>query len=78
MENCLKHPDIMLVNDFYSGLLVHSDEHENPNRFDHDVLYTFIDGQEWVITEFDLGKLLGCEFYRELFEAPRLIMFGTL
>ena len=34
-------------------------------------MYTFIDGDERVITEFDLGKLLGCEFYGELFEASR-------
>ena len=34
-------------------------------------MYTFIDGHERVITEFDLGKLLGCEFHGELFETPR-------
>ena len=61
----------MLVNEFYFGLLIYADEYENLNRFDSDVLYTFIDGQEWVITESDLGKLFGSEFYGELFEAPR-------
>ena len=50
----------MLVNEFYSGLLIHAEEYENPARFDYDVLYTFIDGQEQNITQFDLGKLLGC------------------
>ena len=34
-------------------------------------MYTFIDGQERVIAKSDLGKLLSCEFYGELFEAPR-------
>ena len=61
----------MLVNKFYSGLLIHADEYENTTRFDSNVLYAFIDGQERVIIESDLGKLLGCEFYGELFEAPR-------
>ena len=61
----------MFVNEFYSGLLVHSDEYENLFRFNHDVLYTFIDGHERVITKSDLGKLLGCEFYGELFEVSR-------
>ena len=61
----------MLVNEFYSRLLIHADEYENPSRFDYDVLYTFIDEKEWVIIKSDLGKLLGCEFYGELFEAPR-------
>ena len=59
------------MNEFYSGLLFRSDKYENPPRFNYDVLYTFIDGHERVITESDLGKLLGCEFYGELFEAPR-------
>ena len=61
--------NLMFVNEFYSGLLIHSNEYENPPRFNHDVLYTFIDGHERVITKSDLGKLLGCKFYGELFEA---------
>ena len=56
----------LLVNEFYFGLMIHASEYENLVRFDFDVLYTFIDGQEWVIIEFDLGKLLGCEYYGEL------------
>ena len=50
--------------------MIHASEYQNLVRFDSDVLYTFIDGQEWVITESDLGKLLGCEHYGELFELP--------
>ena len=61
---------LLLVNEFYSGLLIHANEYENPVRFDYDMLYTYIDGQEWVITESDLGKLLGCEYYGELSELP--------
>ena len=61
----------MFVNEFYSRLLIRSDEYENPPRFNHDVLYTFIDGHDSVIIESDLGKLLGCEFYGKLFEAPK-------
>ena len=53
----------LLVNVFYSRLLMHADEYENPVHFKSENLYTFIDGQERVITESDLGKLLGCEFY---------------
>ena len=30
------------------------------------IFVNVIDGQEWVITESDLGKLLGCEYYGEL------------
>ena len=33
----------LLVNEFYSGLLIHAKEYKNPVRFDFDVLYTFID-----------------------------------
>ena len=54
---------LLLVNEFYSGPLIHASEYENPVRFDSDVLYTFIDEQERVIIESDLGKLLGCEYY---------------
>ena len=34
----------LLVNKFYSRLLIHAIEYKNPIRFDSDVLYTFIDG----------------------------------
>ena len=61
---------LLLVNEFYSGLLIHAKKYENLVRFDSDVLYTFIDGQERIITEFDLEKLIGCEFYGELSELP--------
>ena len=60
----------LLVNEFYFGILIQAKEYENPVRFDSDVLYIFIDGQEWIITESDLGKLIGCEFYGELSELP--------
>ena len=59
------------MNEFYFGLLLRSDEYENLSRFNHEVLSTFIDGHERVIIESDLGKLLGYEFYGELFEASR-------
>ena len=58
-----KHYSPLLVNEFYSGLIMHADEYENPIRFKSNNLYTFIDGLERVITESDLGKLIGCEFY---------------
>ena len=60
----------LLVNEFYSGLLIHASEYDNSVRFDSEVLYTFIDGQERIIIESDLGKLIGCEFYGELYELP--------
>ena len=34
----------LLVNEFYSGLLMHTDEYENPVHFKSENLYTFIDG----------------------------------
>ena len=61
---------LLLVNEFYFGLLIHASEYENPVRFHFDVLYTFIDGQEWVIIESDLEKLLGCEYYDGLSKLP--------
>ena len=61
---------LLLVNEFYSGLLMHADEYENPVYFKSDNLYTFINGQERIITESDLGKLLGCEFYDGLSKVP--------
>ena len=36
----------LLVNEFYSRLIRHADEYENPTKFRSDNLYTFIDGQE--------------------------------
>ena len=62
----------LLVNEFYSRLIRHADEYENPTRFRSDNLYTFIDGQERIITESNLGKLIGCEFYDGPFELPSL------
>ena len=61
----------MLVNEFYSGLLLRSNEYENPPSFNPEVLYTFINGHEKIIIESDLGKLIGCEFYGDVFEASR-------
>ena len=61
---------LLLVNEFYSGLLIHVEEYENPVCFRHDVLYTYFDGQECVITKSDLGKLLGYEHYENLYETP--------
>ena len=61
----------MLVNEFYSRLLLRSNEYENPLKFNLEVLYTFINRHEKIITESDLGKLIGCEFYGDVFEAPR-------
>ena len=60
----------MLVNKFYSGILVHAKEYESPIRFRYDVLYTYFDGQERVIIESDLAKLLECDHYGYLYEAP--------
>ena len=61
----------MFVNEFYSGLLLRSNEYEDPLRLNLEVLFTFIDGYERIITKSDLGKLIGCEYYRDVFEALR-------
>ena len=66
-----KYYSLMLVNEFYSRLLLWSNEYENLPRFNPEVLYTFINGHEKIIIEFDLGKLIGYEFYGDVFEAPR-------
>ena len=60
----------LLVNEFYFGLIMHVDEYENPVRFKSNNLYTFIDGQERIIVESNLGKLIGCEYYGEPSELP--------
>ena len=60
----------LLVNEFYFGLIRHTNEYENPARFRSDNLYTFIDGQERIITKSNLGKLIGCEFYDGPFKLP--------
>ena len=66
-----KYYNLMLVNEFYLGLLLQSNKYEDPHRFNSEVLYTFIDGHERTITESDLGKLIGCEYYGDVFKAPR-------
>ena len=53
----------LLMNDFYSGFLVHVDKYENPVKFKHNVLYTFFDGKKHILSETDLGKLVRCENY---------------
>ena len=35
----------LLVNEFYSGLLMHADEYENPVHFKSENMYIFIDGE---------------------------------
>ena len=65
-----KYYSSVLVNEFYSGILIHAKEYENLVRFRYDVLYTYFDGQKRIITESDFGKLLGCEHYGDLYEAP--------
>ena len=60
----------VLVNEFHFWILVYAKEYENPIQFHFDVLYTYFDGQELVITESDLGKLLGCKHYEDLYKAP--------
>ena len=68
----------LLVNEFYSGLIMHADEYENPMRFKSNNLYTFIDGQERIITKSDLGKLIGCEYYGEPFELLSLYLVESV
>ena len=60
----------LLVNEFYSKILIHVNEYENPVKFKYDALYTFFDGQERVISQENLGKLIGCEDYIDPYEVP--------
>ena len=59
----------LLLNEFYSRLLIHANEYENPVRFRNDSLYMFFDGEEHVISQEDLGKLIDCEDYDGPYEA---------
>ena len=65
-----KHYSPLLVNEFYSNLIMHADEYKNLVRFKSNNLYTFINGQVRIITESDLGKLIGYEYYDEPSELP--------
>ena len=60
----------LLVNKFYFGILVHADEYKNIVRFRDDVLYTFFDGKEHILSEIDLGKLHGREHYTGPHKTP--------
>ena len=41
-----KHYSPLLVNEFYSRLIMHADEYENPVRFNSNNLYTLMDKKE--------------------------------
>ena len=56
---------LVLVNEFFSRLLTHANEYENPIRFRSNMLYMFFDGQERY-----LGKLLSHEHYDGRYETP--------
>ena len=45
------HYSPLLVNKFYSSILVHADDYDNPIRFDQTILYTFFDGQKGILKE---------------------------
>ena len=70
LVNLTKKSYCLLLNEFYSGILIHADEYENPVRFRYDGLYTFFDGKERILNESDLGKLHRCERYIGPHEAP--------
>ena len=52
----------LLANEFYFCILIHANEYD-PIKFRYVVLYTFFNGKERILSETDLGKLLGCEHY---------------
>ena len=68
----------MLVNEFYSGILIHANESKNLVRFCYDTLYTFFDDQECKISESILGKLIGCHKYNGPYEAPNHYPFNNV
>ena len=68
----------MIVNEFYSRILIHSKEYENPVRFRYDALYTFFDGQERTISKFILGRLIDCHEYNGPYETPNHYPFDNV
>ena len=58
-----KNFSIVLVNEFYSGIVRSASEYDNPTRFQDDILYTFFDEQERIIIESTFEDLLNCKRY---------------
>ena len=76
-----KNFSIVLVNEFYSDIVLFASKYDNPARFWNDILYTSFDGQEKVITKSTFGDLLNCKHYDGPYETPSLThlkVFGTL
>ena len=52
-----------LINKFYFGIVLKQSEFDDIVLFDDEVIYTFFDGKERILTKNDLGKSLNCENY---------------
>ena len=59
-----------LVNEFYSGIMLKQSESDNTVPFNDEVTYMFFDGEEHILAETDLGKLLKCENYNCPYKVP--------
>ena len=73
-----KNFSIGLVNEFYSGIIHYASEYDNPAHFRDDILYTFFDGQERIITESTFWNLLNCKHYDGLYETPSPYPFESV
>ena len=58
-----KEYSFLLVNEFYKGLLLYTNEYSIPTRFQDVSLYMFFDGEERIISQKTIGQLIGCEHY---------------
>ena len=73
-----KNFSIVLVNEFYSGIVRSASEYDNPTRFQDDILYTFFDGQEVIIIESIFKDLLNYKHYDGPYETPSPYPFESV
>ena len=73
-----KNFNIVLVNEFYFGIMRFASEYDNPSHFQDDNLYTFFDEQERVITKSTFRDLLNCKHYDGPYETPSPYPFESV
>ena len=59
-----------LVNEFYYRIVLKKNEFDDIVLFDDEVIYTFFDGKECILTKNDLRELPKCENYNSLNKVP--------
>ena len=68
----------VIVNEFYSDIVLFASEYDNPARFRDDILYIFFDGQERIITESTFRDLLNYKHYDGPYDTPSPYLFESV